>query len=72
MVLALVVVAARCFWLMMKKDPVRCFQVSMKLYLESGVAEAVRMAIVKAFLEFQYEEAEEKLLKIIREHHMGM
>ena len=50
----------------------RCFQVSMKEYLESGVAEAVRMAIVEDFHEFQFKEVEGKLLKIIREHQMGM
>ena len=55
----------------------RHFQVAMKLYLESGVAEAVRGAIVEAFHGFQYEEDqkneyERRLLEIIYKHQMGM
>lgn len=50
----------------------------MELYLESGVAGAVRRAIVEAFHGFQqYEEAQEyeyesRLLEIIRKHQMGV
>ena len=78
MLLALVIVAARCFWFTgTKRDSLKCFQSSMKLYLESGAAEAVRRAIVEAFHGFQYEEAQKdeyksRLLGIIHKHQMGV
>ena len=72
MLLAFIIVAARCFWLTTESNPLGCFQASMKEYLESGAVDAVRIAIVEAFQEFQYEEVEGRLSKIIREHQMGM
>ena len=44
----------------------------MKMYLESGIAATVRMAIIETSQEFQDEEVQEWLLKIIKEHQMGM
>jgi len=71
---ALIIVGAKCFWSTTKGDPVRCFQDTMKLYLKSGIAEAVRMGIGKAFKEVVYEDCEwgTRLLRIISEHQMGI